>query len=369
MIKTQKLIDLPKKQKGGNNKFNNDFYYELNNEIDNEYYTKYSKYKFKYLCLQMQKGGYNKIDAQNLAAAAIAVVNCTFAGTDQKSIDCKPFDKTREIVEKLEKEREEITSNTKLSNIQRMNKLRENQNELDKYKHYNNKKSDVPDISNRTCDPVLATVASLYLALIYATKPEDFITLMKDLINSKYKNCGMLSEADKVEKLKEIKEYYSKVLEKINKYLSKIGKPGGTPFEKVFTSSEYSKVDKEANEAKRVANMPERAKLTAEQKQLSPTNPTNPTNKTRLNEIKRRLDEMDDEETRFRTANEFMLDNLKLLKLLNLEALKQQLGIENALTTVGEVEIDPYGFIIKGSYKYDKPNNLDTVEDIIRLKN
>jgi hypothetical protein len=324
---------------------------------------KYAKYKFKYLCLKLQNGGYSDVTPQNLAAAAIAVINCSFVGTNQISVDC--IDETKksyeEVLKELEDERNNITNDATLSTVKKANKLRENQVKIDNHK---TKKSSVTNVitqpKDKLCDPVLATVASVYLSLIYATRPNDFITLIRDLINAKVNNCKIrIVDNQRFEvKKKEIQEYYLKVLMQINKFLTEIGQT--TTYEKIFTNSEFSKTDEEANLPTKTKNSQEKMTLENEKKTPNIAQP-------RLTQIKARLDQIDAENTKMRIANSFMLQNIGNVRLLNIENIKTELSMPtdfNNYVTIGQA-INPDNFIIKGSYLYDKNTNTDIVSDKI----
>ena len=115
---------------------------------------KYAKYKFKYLCLKLQNGGYSSDAPQNLAAAAIAVINCSFVNTNQMSVDCndeiiKSYNKITksreitksydEILKDLLSERDNIINNNTLSMIKKRSELIQIQVKIDE--HNNKKKS------------------------------------------------------------------------------------------------------------------------------------------------------------------------------------------------------------------------------------
>jgi len=224
---------------------------------------KYAKYKFKYLCLKLQNGGYYENTPQNLAAAAIAVINCSFINTNQMSVDCndeitKSYD---EVLKVLEQERNNIEIDTTLSVVRKANQLKENQIKINNHKI---KKSSVINVvtapKDKLCDPTLATVASIYLSLIYVTDENKFITLIKDLINAKVINCKTRVSKERLEiKTKEIQEYYLKILLQINKFLTEIGDK--IKYEQIFINSEFSKTDTEANAATKAKNSQEKKKI------------------------------------------------------------------------------------------------------------
>jgi len=298
-----------------------------------------------------------------LAAAAIAVINCSFVGTNQMSVDC--VDETvksyEEILKELEDERTSITNDLTLSTVKKANKLRENQVKINNHK---TKKSSVTNVitqpKDKLCDPVLATVASVYLSLIYAISPNDFITLVRDLINAKVNNCKTrIVDNQRFEiRKKEIQEYYLKVLMQINKSLTEIGQT--ITYEKIFTNSEFSKTDEEANLPTKTKNSQEKMTLENEKKTPNIAQP-------KLTQIKEKLDQFDAENTKMRIANSFTLTNLNNLRLLNIENIKTELSVPtdfNNYVTVGQA-INPDNFIVKASYLYDKNTNADIVSDKI----
>lgn len=324
---------------------------------------KYAKYKFKYLCLKLQNGGYNDVTPQNLAAAAIAVINCSFVGTNQMSVDCvdetiRPY---QEVMKELENEKLSIENDTTLSTVKKANKLREVQVKIDNHKTKKNSQQTTINPKDKLCDPTLATVAAIYLSIVYVTRPNDFMILIRDLINAKVNNCKsrIINNNQKLQiKTREIQEYYLKVLMQINKFLTKIGQT--ITYEKIFTNSEFSKTDEEANSPIRTKNSGEKNALENEKK-----NPN--ISAMRLTQIKERLDQIDAENTKMRIANNFILTNLNNIKLLNIENLKTELGMPNDFnnyTTVGQT-INPNDFIVKGSYLYDKKTNTDIISDKI----
>jgi hypothetical protein len=216
-----------------------------------KFQTKYIQMKFKYLCLKIQNGGYIDNTPQQLAAAAIAVINCTYADSDQRSVDCissdpreKEMSDLKEAKSKLEadpnqtrKTRGEIASLDE--KITKLNKLREL------------KTSVIVDIGNRTCDHVLATVASIYLSIIYKLdklkNTNIFITMFYNLMYAKYINCKEDQRSDV--KKTEIIQYYLNTINRINQYLLNInqevtynnGKPVKVSYDEIFANSEYGK--------------------------------------------------------------------------------------------------------------------------------
>ena len=86
------------------------------------------------------------------------------------------------------------------------------------------------DVSNRICDNILATVASIYLSILFnmgtttntTNTTNSFTLALNDFINKKIRNCS--NEQRTPEKIKEIIKYYLNVINKINDYLENIAK-------------------------------------------------------------------------------------------------------------------------------------------------
>jgi hypothetical protein len=281
--------------------------------------SQYNAIKFKYLFLkfineqttqlqqqeqeqeqkQKQEGGYTESSPTHLAAAAIAVINCTYAGTNQKSIDCVQPLPNNDI--KIKEINDELIKLENISGIKSINRKRELNIELNNLKNIKSNVNTI-DINNRICDQELATIASIFLSIIYITEPEKFITLINDLINTKFNNCKftLVSNTKEIEAKKmEIVKYYLNVLKKINSYLENIGKQkqDGVSYEAIFTNAEYAKQDKKMIE-----------KLREKGIKIS----------------------KDDEEN-FRMVNQFIGPNIDNIKLINLEKIYKSIMIKNNL--------------------------------------
>jgi hypothetical protein len=313
---------------------------------ENELNTLKSQYcaiKFRYLCLKQeqefkyfkhfeqtkQAGGYTESSPTHLAAAAIAVINCTYFGTNQESVDCtKPIDNTQEKINII---KNELLTLENVSGIKAINRKRELNVELDKLKTIRTE-INKPNINNRTCDTTLATVASIYLSIIFHTDKDKFMLLFNDLINAKINNCEVAQKTE--EKKYEIIEYFLNSIEKMNNYLSLINKPNNVNYEDIFTNAEYGKQDK-----KMVEKLKEKG-----------------------------LSISKDDEENFRMINEFIGSNLDKVNIIDLNYVVNNIKsasdnnkntlikkyINDTFTNQIKNPINVDNFIVFGVYTYDK---------------
>jgi hypothetical protein len=205
--------------------------------------------KFKYLSLkfehEFQQGGYNENNAINLAAAATAVINCTNKDAGVQSVDCVDSNINEMIEEKKKLEESEKFGKKGVSSklLQLRNKfLEKTQSVKNKIGQLTKKTNDSNQlsVSNRACDDVLATVASIFLAIIHH-KYKIFSTLLNDLINRKINNCPKNIRTP--EKKLQIVKYFLNVVIKLNNYLNLIGST--IKIDDIFDNAEYSKVVKD----------------------------------------------------------------------------------------------------------------------------
>lgn len=316
---------------------------------DNEFKTKYAQIKFKYLCLKLQNGGYTEVSPTHLAAAAIAVINCTYAGTNQQSVDCvAPISTNIERINQLNTELLALGENP--SGIKNINRKREITVELNRLKTLKTEVKAV-DVNNRTCDNVLATVASIYLSIVFNTNEtkSTFITLINDLINAKIRNCSEAQRTD--EKKQKIIEYFLNTITKLNQYLSAISDIDNTStntsvsYKDIFTNAEYGKQDKKAIEALREKGL---------------------------------VISKEDEEN-FRMVNDFIGSKLDKVKLINIQEvingfkisgksitndLKTKLNKFDSVST----DINTDKFIAFGVYTFDRANNKSIITNTITNK-
>jgi hypothetical protein len=241
------------------------------------YEQKYNIYKFKYLCLKLQNGGYNplrtnsmvlnemskklcdadnwkmfydsqlackeqfstKIDKKlendyalsiNFTAAAIAVINCTPANREKGSVDCKDtreekvLDKAKGLGEASQENLRQIKSKVQdeLTNVRKMNKC--------------------------TADETLQLVASMFLAILHnSTKSGNtsiFIKNLESIINHKISNCKKVSKDKTIssENKEDIIKYYMNVINQINSNLESISTFLTNDSNKIqlITNSEYT---------------------------------------------------------------------------------------------------------------------------------
>ncbi len=220
------------------------------------YEQKYNRYKFKYLCLQLQKAGYNplktnskvlgdmkkkicddnnwkisysnkqecddlftsKVDKKlendcalsiNFAAAAVAVINCTTENKG-KSVDCEDTRK-KEALTKADGHGE--VSQAKVAEIKK-----ETQKELTFLK----------TMDKCTADETLQLVASMFLAILHNSTKEGessiFVKNLGSIIDHKIRNCNKVSADDAISKQTktEIIQYYMNVVNQINKNLQSL---------------------------------------------------------------------------------------------------------------------------------------------------
>jgi hypothetical protein len=150
--------------------------------------SNYIAMKFKYSFLKFQTGGYNSNDAINLAAAATAVINCANFDNKAVSVDC--YDP---IAEKITLEARLVTLNTtrdNLTGIKNAEARMKIEKEIADVRNQINvvqSRIGTSNVANRTCDKVLATVASIYLAIIH-NKHDGLVTLINDLASMKINN-------------------------------------------------------------------------------------------------------------------------------------------------------------------------------------
>ena len=306
--------------------------------------SQYNALKFKYLTLKIQKnGGYTETTPMHLAAACIAVVNCTYLGSNQESVDCPvSADPTLERIKIIQ---EELKNLENVSGVKAINKKRELNMELSKLS-VSKTKVDTPSVNNRTCDTTLATVASIYLSIIYHTDKNKFMLTINDLINSKINNCEVALRSN--EKKKQITEYYLRPIKKMNDYLlniceRKTGSANCVTYEDIFTNAEYGKQDKEIVK--------------------------------KLKELKGFVISADDEEN-FRMVNQFIGPNLNKVALLDLHTIiddissinneqKQSLKSGTNYSVPTNANINTNNFIAFGVYTYDRNTNTTTVKNKI----
>lgn len=318
---------------------------------NSNYYSEYVRSKFEYLCLQF--GGYSENSPTHIAAAAIAVINCTYFGTNQKSVDCPSIDPNTDKISKIEKELANLTDSVKdrskkMELTTQLNSLKTRKSEIKSI-----------DVSNRICDNVLATVASVYLSILFnmgiTTKTitniitntttnitTDVFTLeLNNFINKKIRNCS--NEQRTPEKIKEIIKYYLNVINKINDYLENIAKPNGVSYIDMFTNAEYSKSDKKVIE--------------------------------KLKEKGLEIAAIDEEN--FRMINDFIGSNLQYVKKISVHDVLANLKVNS--TTLDSVlleelktnypnvnsQIDVNNWIVYGVYTYERSGDKTTVSNPI----
>jgi len=216
--------------------------------MQTSYEEKYNKYKFKYLCLKLQKGGYNPLKTNsmvlaemskklcetdewknyyntqeackenfsskisknleadyalsiNFTAAAIALMNCTTKNREIGSVDCKDT-REKKVSSKFKPLSEVAERQKELNSLRTMNKC--------------------------TADETLQLVASMFLAILHnSTKSGNtsvFIKNLESIINHKKQNCKIVSKDKSIssEKEKEIFNYYLNVIDQINTNLESI---------------------------------------------------------------------------------------------------------------------------------------------------
>ena len=302
----------------------------------------YVAIKFKYRALQFwfnyQNGGYVANDAANLAAAATAVINCTNYGTNTESVDCAYTDakkKKASFEEQLKNLNNQLTAHDckyqaisgeacsnesvsklvaelKLVNVIKRNEKRANiekeiqtiHNEL-RLVNKTLENYSASDISNRTCDNNLATVASIYLSIIHHTFG-GLAQLMSDLISAKMTNCKkyLNPTEDQTNKLTEVVNYYMRALDKANQYLESIGSTDAEKafgsYQNIFTNAEFAKQDTK-----------------------------------RFNKLKELYPELfgsisEEQMPNFRMVNEFMGSNLQNIKPINLSDIIDNVRIKSS---------------------------------------
>jgi hypothetical protein len=201
--------------------------------------SNYIAMKFKYSFLKFQTGGYNSNDAINLAAAAAAVINCANFDNKAVSVDC--YDPT---AEKITLEARLVTLSTtrdNLTGIKNAEARMKIEKEIADVRNQINvvqSRIGTSNVANRTCDKVLATVASIYLAIIH-NKHDGLVSLINDLASKKINNCP--SDKRTPEKRISVAKYYLNILLKLNDYLNGIGN-NLVSFDAIFENAEYSKV-------------------------------------------------------------------------------------------------------------------------------
>lgn len=303
----------------------------------------YSLTKFRYLCLKLQNGGYTENTATHLTAATIAVINCTYYNTNQKSVDCVTIVDNTQKINLLNDELVKLETEKGIKAIKRKLEIRSELDKLMLEKNKINTRTDTPDVNKRTCDKILSTVASVYLSIIYNTNKNTFITLMNDLINAKINNCEIAKRTE--EKKYEIIKYFLNIIQKMNELLYLIDKQNGVSYQDIFTNAEYGKQDKKAIE-----------KLREKGIKIS----------------------KDDEEY-FRMVNDFIGSKLDKIKFININEIisqinnaspdnKKKLILEFELSenkNIKNTEMKPNKFIVYGVYKFDRNNNSTIVENII----
>ncbi len=220
------------------------------------YEQKYNRYKFKYLCLQLQKGGYNplrtnsmvlgdmkkkicddnnwkisyttkqecddlftsKVDKKlendyalsiNFTAAAIAVINCT---TENKgnSVDCQDT--------RIKKALTKADGHGEASQANKVVLEKKMQDDLTFLKK----------MDKCTADETLQLVASMFLAILHNSTKEGessiFVKNLGSIIDHKIRNCNKVT-ADgtiSVEQKNIIIKYYMNVIDQINTNLQTI---------------------------------------------------------------------------------------------------------------------------------------------------
>jgi hypothetical protein len=236
------------------------------------YEQKYNRYKFKYLCLQLQKGGYNplrtnskvladrkkkicdeednwkilyttqkecddfftsKVDEKlendyalsiNFTAAAIAVINCTTKNREKGSVDCEDTRiRTTPIVDKSRIAKEVQENKAQHGEASQANLL---------ILKDNAKKDTIflKKLDKCTADETLQLVASMFLAILHnSTKVETssiFIKNIESIIKHKIANCKLVTEGGIIRKETEteIIQYYMNVINQINKNLQSLPK-------------------------------------------------------------------------------------------------------------------------------------------------
>ena len=340
---------------------------------NSNYYSEYVRSKFEYLCLKFnnqhnqhnqlfQSGGYSENSPTHIAAAAIAVINCTYFGTKQKSVDCPSIDPNTEQISKIEADIENLTDSIKDrgKRMELTTQLNSLKTQLNSQK---TRKSEIKtiDVSNRICDNVLATVASVYLSILFNMPivktdklttntfidpfMDPFTLALNDFINKKIRNCSnqQLTPEKIKKKIKEIIKYYLNVINKINDYLENIAKPNGVSYIDMFTNAEYGKSDKKVIE--------------------------------KLKEKGLEIAAVDEEN--FRMINDFIGSNLQYVKKISVHDVLAKLKVNS--TTLDTVlleelkthypnvnsQIDVNNWIIYGVYTYDRVSNKTTVSNPI----
>ena len=223
------------------------------------YYSKYIQSKFKYICLKFNKnnqiGGFNEDSAQQITAAAFAVINCS----NQDSIDCNNINEEIKNIEisinKLENELNELNNKLNQVNLKLIERrlinsdIQKNEKLLEILQKDLKNKKDLEketNINNRICDNILIKVASIYLAIIYHQSNGNIDSLTKyiiDMIHAKLNNCNIDNIKKKMEKQIKIIIYYLNIINTINQNLLDIGET--VTFTDIFNSAEYSKEDKD----------------------------------------------------------------------------------------------------------------------------
>jgi len=316
-----------------------------------DYHSAYVRAKFEYLCLKFnqtnqpnQLGGYSENSPVHVAAAAIAVINCTYFGTNQESVDCVDNTSAEATAQKKAQLETEIAAlGTSIKDRTKRMELTSQLNSLNTVK---TDLTNISNISNRTCDKILATVASIYLSILFnstknTTNTDTFSTALNDLMNKKIINCK--SEKRTPEKIKQIIKYYLNVINKINEYLENIGTPNGVSYVDIFTNAEYGKSDKKVIE-----------KLREKGLEISAA-----------------------DEENFRMVNDFIGSNLQHVKKISVHDILAKLKINSQpieTLLVEELkkeypnvnsEIDVANMIVFGVYTYDRPTNKTTVSNQI----
>jgi hypothetical protein len=322
------------------------------------YYSEYIRSKFEYLCLKfnnqynqhyqlLQLGGYSENSPTHIAAAAISVINCTYFGTNQKSVDCPTIDPNTEQISKINAELAKLTESVKdrgkkMELTRQLESLQPRKSQI---------KSEIKsiDVSNRICDNVLATVASVYLSILFnmgsstnsESTTDSFTLALNDFINKKIRNCSKQQRTP--EKIKEIIKYYLNVINKINYYLENIGKPNGVSYIDMFTNAEYGKSDKKVIE--------------------------------KLKEKGLEIAAIDEEN--FRMINDFIGSNLEYVKKISVHDVLAKLKVnsttldnnllEELKTNYPNVnsQIDVNDWIVYGVYTYERQSNKTTVSNPI----
>jgi len=338
---------------------------------NSDYYSAYIRAKFEYLSLKFninqsnhtnqsnqstqstQTGGYSYagnndgLNAINFAAAAIAVINCTYFGTGQQSVDC-PAAIDPNVAKRADLEAQIAALDSSIKNRGKKMELTSQLNSLNVVKM---DLTNLANVSNRSCDNVLATVASVYLSILFnmstISTTDTFSSALNDLMNRKIANCTTTHRTPA--KIKEIIKYYLNVINKINEYLERIGKPNGVSYVDIFTSAEYGKSDKKVIE-----------KLREKGLAISPA-----------------------DEENFRMVNEFIGANLQHVVKIPVHAVLSKLRISSGpleSTLLAELRteypdvdtnrtIDVANWIVFGVYTYERSTNRTTISNPITVSN